>query len=165
MSYMDDRLKRKNGILPPLPTKKEKKALNKVSPKKQKEIAQLKNSGDDKLDLWFEEIRGEMKGKCVLCGGETEKKNDETYRRSIHHLLDKRPIMFPSIATHEDNWLEVCFYGNSCHTNIHNGTITWELLKDSKEWDIVVGKFKKIYPFISPSEHKNIPEILLNELK
>jgi hypothetical protein len=79
MSYMDDRLKRKNGILPPLPTKKGKKALNKVSPKKKQEIAQLKNSGDDKLDDFFNEMKNWLRddvlfaeitrlGKIKICG-------------------------------------------------------------------------------------------------
>jgi hypothetical protein len=70
----------------------------------------------------------------------------------------KRKAMFPSVACHPDNFLEVCFWGNSCHQNIHNGTITWELLADSAEWKIIVDKFKKIFPFIAESERKNIPE-------
>jgi hypothetical protein len=106
-----------------------------------------------------------MTGRCALCGGKTEKHSDEHYRRSIHHIFEKRPTMFPSVALHPDNFLEVCFWGNSCHTNIHNGIITWELLKDSLEWEIIVRKFKKIYPFIHPNEHKNIPELLLKELE
>jgi len=160
MSYLEDRLKRKNGELPPLPTKKEKKALNRISPKKQKEL-----SGDEKLDEWFEERRKEMKGRCIFCGSKTEKDNDETYRRSIAHLLPKRKSMFPSVATHPSNFLELCFYGNSCHTNFDNGIITWEFLHDSAEWKIIVEKFKKIYPFIPRSECKNIPELLLKELE
>lgn len=124
-----------------------------------------KESGQDGLmDKWFEERRKEMKGKCAICGGKTEKDNDETYRRSIHHLLDKRKSMFPSVALHKDNWLEVCFWSNSCHSNLHNGTITWELLFDSKEKDIIMDKIKKIYPFIAPNELKNLPDIIVKEI-
>lgn len=152
----------KLGLLPREAVAKEKKPMKKVSDKKAAEINGAK--GDNALDLWFEARRKEMKGKCVICGGKTEKDNNDTYRRSIHHLFEKRPTMFPSVATHPDNGLEVCFWGNSCHTNLHNGTITWELLHDSAEWEMIVSKFKKIYPFIAESERKNIHPLLLNYL-
>lgn len=154
----------KLGLLPKEAVAKPKKAIPKVSKKKKEEMADQKKGGDSKLDQWFEARRKEMTGRCVLCGGKTEKNNDEHYRKSIHHILEKRPNMFPSVALHSDNWLEVCFWNNSCHTNLHNGTITWELLRDSFEWSIIVAKFKNIYPFIHPNEHKNIPELLLKEL-
>lgn len=166
MSYLEDRHKRKLGLLPPLPTRKEKKPIPKQSKKKKGEIQEAKSAGtDDKLDQWFEARRKEMTGRCVLCNGKSEKYNDETYRRSIHHILDKRPTMFPSVALHENNFLEVCFWGNSCHTNIHNGTITMELLADSHEWKIIVDKFKKIYPFIAEGEKKNIHPLLLKQIQ
>ena len=112
------------------------------------------------LDAWFNDRRKEMTGKCELCGGKTEKYNDKTYKRSIHHLFDKRKNMFPSVSTHPDNWIEVCFYGNSCHTNIHNGKITWQLLLDSAEREMILSKVLKIYPFIAESERKNIQDCL-----
>lgn len=144
---------------------KEKKTyyIPKVSKKKQEEMAANKE-GRGEMDEWFGARRKEMTGECVLCSGKTEKDNDETFKRSIHHILEKRPTMFPSVAKHPDNWLEVCFFGNSCHTNLHNGTITMELLRDSAEWKIIVDKFKKIYPYIAEAEKKNIPELLLKEL-
>jgi hypothetical protein len=137
-----------------------------VSKKKAAQYKTQKESKtDNALDKWFEERRVEMTGKCCLCGGKTLKDNDEEYRRSIHHLFDKRPTMFPSVSTHPDNWLEVCFYGNSCHTNLHNKTITWELLLDSAEGKLIIGKFKKILPYIAENERRNIPEILLKQLQ
>jgi hypothetical protein len=163
MSYLEER--RNQKIFGKPPKEKKVKYIPRVSKKKAAEILEHKKSGDSKLDEWFEARRKEMKGKCVLCGGKTEKDNDETYRRSIHHLFDKRKAMFPSVACHPDNFLEVCFWGNSCHQNIHNGTITWELLADSAEWKIIVDKFKKIFPFIAESERKNIPEQLLKEIQ
>jgi len=138
--------------------------IPKVSEKKTKEIAGNKDA-DAALDQWFEDRRKEMTGVCQLCGGRSERNNDETFRNSIHHLFEKRDSMFPSVKLHPQNWIEVCFYGNSCHTNIHNGTITWELLHDSKEWEIIVEKFKRIYPYMADSEHKNIHPLLLKELK
>ena len=148
----------------PLPEKK-KYSINKVSEKRKKKLAEQNMSGDNKLDAWFIDRRKEMTGRCVFCKGKTEKDNDETYRRSIAHLLGKRKAAFPSVATHPDNWLELCFFGNSCHTNFDNGIISWELLKDSLEWSIIRQKFLKIYPFIKADEVKNIPDILLKELE
>ena len=95
----------KQGLLPKEAVAKPKKPIKKVSDKRKTELAEGK--GDDALDKWFEERRVEMTGRCVLCNGKTEKNNNETYRRSIHHLLDKRPSMFPSVAIHPDNWLEL----------------------------------------------------------
>ena len=144
------------------PKEKKHYIIPKVSKKKQQQHKELKETqGDNGLDKWFEEQRKLMTGKCCLCGGKTEKGNDETYRRSLHHLFDKRKTMFPSVACNMDNVLEVCFYGNSCHQNIHNGRITFELLLDSEEAEMIIKKFKKIYPYMAESERKNIPECLL----
>lgn len=141
-----------------VPVVKEPKPLKKISDKKAKEIR-----GEDKSDLdnWFEERRKEMTGNCLFCQGKTEKDNDETFKNSIAHLLAKRKNQFPSVACHPDNWLELCFYGNSCHTNFDNGIITWEFLADSKEFEVIAEKFKKIYPFIPESEKRNLPEPLI----
>jgi hypothetical protein len=159
MSYLEQRRAFIEAGRPLAPKKTYR--LNKVSKKTAAKIEAQNASGDSILDRWFEDRRKEMTGKCALCGGKTEKDNDETYRRSIHHLFDKRPTMFPSVATHPDNFLEVCFWGNSCHSNIHNGTISWQLLHDSEEWGSILEKFIKIYPFIRQEERKNIPEIFL----
>src|SRR5690348_2912633 len=99
--------------------------LKTVSDKKKKELA-----GESKSDLdnWFEERRKEMTGTCLFCGGKTERDNDDTFKFSIAHLLAKRKNMFPNIACHPDNWIELCHYSNSCHSNFDNGIITWEFL-------------------------------------
>lgn len=115
---------------------------------------------------WFEERRKEMTGKCLFCSGKTEKFNDATFRHSIAHLLPKKDNFggFPSVATHEDNWIELCYYGNSCHTNFDNAMITLEQLKDTPQWEVIVRKFKKVYPFIAEKEKRNIHYLLLQEL-
>jgi hypothetical protein len=165
LSYRQKLALIRQGLHPKTTGPKAKKPIPKQSEKKKAEMKEQKAAGgDSSLDAWFEERRKEMTGKCCLCGGKTCKSDDETYRRSIHHLFDKRPTMFPSVSTNPDNWLEVCFWGNSCHTNIHNGTITMELLHDSAEWPMIVEKFKKVYPFIAESERKNIHNLLLKEI-
>lgn len=156
MSYLEERRMRKEKMAPKLSFKKEKKPIAKKSAKKILEEKEQKELGTDGvLDRWFEERRKEMTGKCCLCGGKSEKHNDETYRRSCHHLLEKRKGMFPSLATHPVNFLEVCFYGNSCHQNIHGGKITWELLFDSSEWSIIRPKLEILLPLCTKEEKKN----------
>lgn len=165
-SYFERMKLIKLGLAPKEAIAKKKKPLKRVSDKKKAADAEERAKGSDsELDRWFEDRRREMTGRCVLCNGGSEKGNDETYRRSIHHLLDKKPSLFPSVSCHPDNWLELCFYGNSCHTNIHNRTITVELLADSAEWKLIADKFKKIYPFIAEGERKNIHPLLLKEIQ
>lgn len=154
MSYLDERRKFiQDGR--PLPEKKKYK-LNPISEKRAKKLAEQKAAGTDgEMDAFFEEMRKRMTGRCVFCNGATEKNNDETYRNSIAHLLPKRPVDkggFPSVGTHEENWIELCFYGNSCHTNFDNGMITWEFIKDSKEWDIISDKLLTLIPFLTKEE-------------
>lgn len=145
---------------------KEKKYLRKIGLKKQVQIDKERENGTDAaLDRWFEYFRMGMTGICFFCGGKTEKDNNKLYRNSCAHLLPKRKNMFPSVRVHPDNRIELCFYGNSCHANFDNGTISLEHLKDDERiWGVIVEKFQKIYPYIAPEERKNIPAILMNEL-
>jgi hypothetical protein len=159
MSYMDDRLKRKNGILPPLPTKKGKKALNKVSPKKKQEIAQLKNSGDDKLDDFFNEMKTWLRGRCAFCGNHTTWKNKDMWRIAIAHLLPKSK--FKSVATNPNNWTELCW---DCHTMFDSGKISWEMLYDSHEWLMLKAQLETILPMVAEEEKKNKLYSKLTEL-
>ena len=133
---------------------KKKYVIPKKSVKKIAEEKALKESGsDNEMDLFFEAMRKKMKGVCLFCGGKTEKENDETYRRSIAHLMQKS--VFKSVATNENNWVELCFYGNSCHTNFDSGKITWEFLFDSKEGEILKEKLLLVLPAVAPIERKN----------
>lgn len=116
------------------------------------------------LSIWFAERRKEMTGYCLICGGKTSKDNDREYKRSIAHLLAKRSTMFPSVATHEDNWMELCFWGKSCHKNFDDSMITFKELQNTQAWDVIVRKFKAIYPFIADNEKKNLPALLLQEI-
>lgn len=167
---MSDYLKKRQDFINagrPLAEKK-KYVIPKVSEKrKAKEKAEKGLKGDSGLDKWFEEMRKRMTGKCLFCGGKTEKSNDDTYRRSIAHLLPKRSVNkggFPSVSTHEENWIELCFYGNSCHTNFDSGMITWEFLKDSKEWDIIQEKLFTLLPLIPEEERKHKLYSIIQEL-
>lgn len=136
-----------------MPKVKVRKPIAKKSAKKIAQEKALKELGtDNEMDRFFAEMRKKMTGKCFFCGGKTQKDDDETYRNSIAHLFPKRKNMFPSIATHSSNWIELCFYGSSCHTNFDNGIITFELLRDSKEWDVIVEKFHELAPLLTDEE-------------
>lgn len=152
MSY-HDRLKLiKLGLLPKEAVPKAKKPLKKISDKKAAEIKIIKGS-DSELDIFFASQRKFMKGRCLFCGADTMKKDDEKFQFSLAHLLPK--AIFKSVATHPDILIELCFYNNSCHTNFDNGMITWEFVKDSKEWGIIREKLLNILPMVSPEEKKH----------
>ena len=149
-------------ILDRLEKKKErKKAVKADLAKVNKEISGSDENkemakGYGELERWFKERRKEMTGKCANCGGMSCKYKDSEYKRSIAHILPK--AYFPSVATHEKNWLELCFYGKSCHTNMDNKMLD---LTEMACWDEIVTKFCVIYPDIDKKERKRIPEILL----
>lgn len=109
------------------------------------------------MQRWFAERREEMKGKCANCGGKTMKYNGDKFYYSIAHILPK--AYFKSVATHPLNWIELCFYGNSCHTNYDNHMID---IMELNCFDEVISKFVKMYPDIDKDERRRIPQILLN---
>ena len=139
---------------------KEKKTYQ-IPKKSKKKLAQEKEQGTGKRDAsaekerWFQDRRKEMTGKCCNCLKPSFKNSNEYFRFSIAHILAKRKSMFPSVATHPDNWIELC---GDCHTNLDQCMID---LTDLACWDEVVVKFQKIYPHIAKDEKHRIPNILL----
>lgn len=135
---------------------KEKKAY--IIPKKSaKRIEKEKLSIPKKaaLNRWFEDRRKEMKGVCMHCGSKTLPKNDTYYKFSIAHILPKR--LFKSVETHPLNWIELCYFENSCHANFDNNTLD---MIDLNCFDVVIERFCAMYPEIDPKERKYIPDIL-----
>lgn len=144
----------KQGLLPKECVPKKKKPLKRVSDKKAAEDKLAKEAGgDSEMDLFFTSLRPKMTGKCLFCNGKTEKANDDMFHFCLAHLLPK--AIFKSVATHPDITIELCYYGESCHTNFDNGIITWELLKDSKEWIIIREKLLNVLPMVAMEERKN----------
>lgn len=152
MSYLDERRKHiENGR--PLKDKK-KYVLNKVSPKRQAKLDEQKAKGtDSEMDLFFRSQRKSMTGRCLFCNGNTMKKDDDKFHFSLAHLLPK--AIFKSVAIHPSNIIELCFYGESCHTNFDNGMITWEFIKDSAEWLIIREKLLEVLPLVAEEEKKH----------
>lgn len=138
-------------------TPKVKKPIAKKSAKKLKQEAEEKKGKKDPSadkERWFQDRRKEMTGKCSNCQKPSCKKNDSYFRFSIAHILAKRKSAFPSVATNENNWIELC---PDCHANLDNCMID---LIDLACWDEIVVKFQKIYPFIASDEKRRIPDIL-----
>lgn len=119
-----------------------------------------KAEGDEKQELslteWFLERRKEMTGKCKHCGAVSCKNDNLFFKHSIAHILPKR--LFPSVATHPDNWIELCFWSKNCHGNFDNGILD---MIDLHCFDEVIEKFIRIYPAIDNKERRHIPDILL----
>lgn len=112
------------------------------------------------LDQWFKEGDKEASGKCKHCGGRTCKGDPLYYKHSQAHILPKR--LFPSVATHPLNRIELCLWNNNCHGNMDNGTLD---IINMNCFDEIIEKFTSIYPAIAPNERKYIPDILLQYAK
>lgn len=152
MSYLEQR--RNQKIFGKPAAEKKHYYIPKQSEKKKKEIEEQKQSGDSKMDLFFQEQRKRMTGKCLFTGEKSLRDDDDRFHFSIAHLLPKRPVNkggFPSVATHPENWIELSW---DAHTDFDNGKISWEMLKDSSEWLIIREKLLILLPLISDEEKK-----------
>jgi hypothetical protein len=142
-----------------MPKPKKKYVIPKKSAKRIKQDILAK--GDDKaLDLWFDERRNDMDGKCHHCGGKSCKKDDKYFKFSIAHILPK--AYFPSVATHPLNFIELCFWETNCHANMDNKVLD---LTEMNCWDEIVEKFVAMYPFIDKKERRRIPQVLMNYIE
>lgn len=108
---------------------------------------------DPVLDKWFKEQRLLMTGNCMHCGSPTTKYDNFFYKFSIAHIFPK--AYFKSIRTHPKNALELCFWGNSCHTNYDNGILTIEKMNC---YDTIKERIIALFPHIDPCEHWRIPD-------
>lgn len=179
----------KLGKLPKEAVAKPKKKLKAVSDKKRLADAEEKNKGSDsELDLFFDAMLKKCTGKCLFCNSKTtaidpkfwrddnpkwsEEANDRKHERSVEamkrasiaHLLPKREMDkggFPSVGTHEDNWIELCWH---CHHDFDSNKITWEFIFDSKEGELIKEKLINVLPMVAPEEQKHKLYSKLNHL-
>lgn len=120
----------------------------------------------EELQQWYKDFGREIEKhpycrECELNGIRTFIPS-KFYRAASAHLLAKRKEYgFPSISTHPLNRLVL---SASCG---HHGLWdrSWEDASSMKIFAEAVPKFIKIYPSIAKSEHKNIPECLLQYLE
>jgi hypothetical protein len=158
----------KNGQEPKTTGPKPRKPIPRQSEKKKREVAEEKaKGGDSEMDLFFQAMRKKMTGRCLFCNGKSQKDNDENFFFSIAHLLPKRDIKqggFPSVGTNPDNWIELCYYNESCHQNFDSGKITWQFIADSKEFEVIKEKLLNVLPLVAPEERKHKLYSKLNDL-
>ena len=118
------------------------------------------NSSGNVLWDWYLERRKEMTGKCSHCGEKSCKDNDKYFHYSIAHILEKSTV--PSVATNVNNWVELCHFGNGCHSMMDRKLLS---LINMNCFDEIVNKLVKMYPSIAPQERRRIPSVLLEYIK
>lgn len=116
--------------------------------------------GEKSLEDWFREGDRLATGKCRHCGGKSCKGDPLYYKHSQAHILPKR--LFPSVAAHPDNRIELCFWNNNCHGNFDNGILD---IIDLNCFDEVIEKFIGMYPAIDPKERRHIPDALIQYIQ
>jgi hypothetical protein len=181
MTYLEERNKRKLGLAPALPTRKEKKPLKKVSPKRAAQIKEEREGGkEDSLDKWFEHWMEVSEPVCAECGmradwlkeEQVDEKKREVYRlmwRACQaHILPKKKVYgFPSLATNMDNHIVLfpSWGGHLCGCHGFYDS-NWYNASTMKIWTDIVKTFTdKLNNLIPEAERKNIPEVLLKELQ
>lgn len=154
------KLKAEAGI----PKVKPRKPLAKKSAKKIKQEAQereLRNGEDTELVKWYKARQKELTGQCMRCGARYNHTILAYAIPATAHILAKRPEMFPSVALHKENFIELgaqC----GCH-HWYDNQATWEDIALSNIWPLVLEKFRLFEPYIK--ERGKIPEILAQEIK
>lgn len=119
------------------------------------------------LPIWFSKRMDDNEPICENCGVSMPllKSNpvlSKQWKSCQAHLLPKRH--FESIKMHELNGM-VLGTGFSGLCNCHDRyDSNWENASKMKIWNEVVRRFKILYPLITPSETKYIPDVLLKEL-
>ena len=84
MSYMSDRAARKNGLLPPLPTKKERKPIAKKSAKKIAEEKAVKVEEENtELQKWYAAIMEREEGRCWETGERINKEDKFGWKEAL----------------------------------------------------------------------------------
>lgn len=112
------------------------------------------------LETWFNDRKPEMTGQCYECGGKTTKDDVKIWKHSMAHILAKS--IFDSVKTHPLNFVELCYYGNSHHTNFDNNGYEYAKVNMPKTYRLIVYRVSVMYPKIK--EKDKIPDVLLNDV-
>lgn len=161
MSYTEERNLRKLGLAPPLPTKKERKPIAKISAKqlsKNKAAKESLNGEYTQKEKWFKLIRTKLTGTCACGCGNMSSKNDyinvegkveSHFRASCCHIFPKKD--FESVMYHPLNFIERAFWGG-CHSQMDNTSLDrWVKFKD---WQDIKDKFYELAPLLTEDERK-----------
>jgi len=148
-------LKRQAGV----PKTPKKYSIPKKSKKKlqeEKEERKQRAGDDTQLVKWYKERQKEMGGNCAECGKLTTTKVYELAIHSICHLLAKRKTVAPSVATHSNNWIELC---PDCHYKFDNSA--WEDIAKWKCWPEIKERLQILYGDLADDERRHFPNIAL----
>lgn len=156
--YLQNRQAIKLGIKA-RPEKPAPKPIAKQSAKKKAELKAEKPQRDEQL-AWYQQKVEHMDGICMECGEPINKDIFTFAIMTVAHVLPKRENQFPSVATHEENSLELCVT-NGCHDRYDR---SWEDAAQMKIWPLAVEKVVKMFPRISVSERMHLPDVLRQEI-
>lgn len=160
MSYLTERLARKNGLSAPLPTKKERKPIAKISEKlKKKQAEERKARGDDDTELqkWFKSQIKRM-NVCEETGMKLETNIYKYAIMSVCHILPKAQC--DSVRVHPLNRL---FLLPDLHFKWDNSS--WEEREKWSVWPVVQERLIMIYPSLDPSERRFFPSSVLDYIE
>lgn len=163
MSYLQDRLAMKNGFKK---TAQQERAEARLTPKPiakvsaKKEGVRVDSVHQAEVEANFLKFKATMTGRCINCGGKTAKDDPKYWKFSAAHILPKK--LFKSIAAHPATLVELCFFGNSCHTNYDHSILEAPAMKC---WPTLLERFLILYPLIAKEERKHIPEYFLQEIE
>lgn len=144
-----ERVEKKNYRIP-------KKSAKKIILEK---IEKQNRGGEDtELLKWYKARQKQLTGRCMRCGAAYNHKDFKQAVAATAHLLAKRPTMFPSVATHPMNFLEL---GATCGCHDwYDNRASWAEIEADKIWPVVVERFLMVEPDIAPAERRRIPENL-----
>ena len=160
MGYLEERLLRKTGQMPPLPTRKERKPIPKKSAKKiaeEKKEREQRGGEDTELVKWY---KRQMKFMNV-CEETGMKVETHIYRyaiMSICHLLPKSTC--PSVATHPLNRV---FLLPDLHAKFDS--LSWEEKETWSCWPVIKERLILMHPSVAPEEMRHFPESVLKYIK
>lgn len=163
MSYQNDRLQRKLGIAPPLPTKKERKPIKKQSDKKAAVVAAEREArvGEDTvMQKWYKSKVKVSSGICSECGCRVETRIFKYAAMTVAHLLPKRENMCPSVKSHPLNFVILC---PDHHHQYDNSS--WGEREKMRCWLTVKKRLVMVYPDLAPAERRHFPDSVLQYIE
>lgn len=156
--YQSSRLNRKLGLEPPLPTKKERKAIPKVSAKKKAKDAaekEYRNGGETEKQKWFRQQVKMMPEFCEETGLRLERHAFKYAVCSVAHILSQQQC--PSVALHPANrvFLEPGFHKKF-------DAMSWEEKEQLGCWPKIKDRLISIWEDLAHDERRHFPDSVRN---
>lgn len=142
------------GLEPPLPTKKERKAIPKVSAKKRAEVEADKagrNGGETAKQKWFRQQVKYMPDYCEETGLKLERNIFKYAICSVAHILSQQQC--PSVALHPLNRM---FFEPVFHVKFDR--MSWEERQQLGCWPKIKERLIDIWPDLAEAEQRHFPD-------